>query len=494
MAFTLTLCSGVVAAEELRRGLNLVGVPNPPFGLDAAGLTSLTGALFVASTESTGSGNEFRIYLPGSGTPAFPIRPQKGYLLAMPAARQIALSETDGVLQGRLVTRGSVPESGAFVYALGQDRIAVSGADGRFSLPLPAGAHEIRVRSTSGRTISRPSVTVTSGTSTPLAEIDVSGDVVPEVSIVLAGSPTTEIVESRMVTLQVVSTDAEQAVLTVEGAPLENVEFPIYDFPVPSTPKPVFPFLIRQGDPNPVLLDRPIAIATNVVHTLDLRCNGPYTLLVTLTSQSGLRREVRKQFGCVVLAGAIRGRLVTLAGDPVPNQFIRLRSLQTEGSSTNTSANGDFEFTSLRSNLAGEPIPMGAGRYLLTTATALITSIQHLGPGDLDLGSVRLNAVPLGALATTPAFGAGGIVRINRGDSVRLDASGSSDPDGDALLFTWSYMRVDSLLYKYSFPITSSKNPVLVFTPPSTGVYKLDVLIADSMGALASGAAIVAVR
>jgi len=75
---------------------------------------------------------------------------------------------------------------------------------------------------------------------------------------------------------------------------------------------------------------------------------------------------------------------------------------------------------------------------------------------------------------------------IRTGDMITLDASGSTDPEGSSLTFTW-------ILNWISEEESQSMNSIYTFVPESSGNYSGMVTVADEKGATASQAWTVAV-
>ncbi|MFB6296507.1 MAG: choice-of-anchor D domain-containing protein, partial [Halobacteriales archaeon] len=73
-----------------------------------------------------------------------------------------------------------------------------------------------------------------------------------------------------------------------------------------------------------------------------------------------------------------------------------------------------------------------------------------------------------------PTADAGDDRTVQVGESVTLDGSGSSDPDGDTLSYSWSFVTNpggDSL--------SDANTPTPSFTPSTTGTYEIDLTVSD---------------
>lgn len=120
--------------------------------------------------------------------------------------------------------------------------------------------------------------------------------------------------------------------------------------------------------------------------------------------------------------------------------------------------------------------------------SVLAASLAACGGGGGDANSKApaggvITAVENNMPVAAVAFGAGAMVvndtlRVNPGNKLEVDASGSADPDGDPLTFTWQIVSKPA----------GSKAEILTsgakssFTPDLQGMYQFTVTVSDGKG------------
>lgn len=77
-----------------------------------------------------------------------------------------------------------------------------------------------------------------------------------------------------------------------------------------------------------------------------------------------------------------------------------------------------------------------------------------------------------------PSADAGNDLVIFAGDTAVLDASASTDPDGDRLTFSWIQLEGPAAV-----PIVDAAQQVARVTPPAAGIYVFRLTVADGLGA-----------
>ena len=122
-------------------------------------------------------------------------------------------------------------------------------------------------------------------------------------------------------------------------------------------------------------------------------------------------------------------------------------------------------------------------RSILTLALMTVgLSITLSACGDDDPTPPPTNSAPTAAISIDP-----GEVPRNDGNQtiVTLDASGSSDPDGDALTYAWT---ANDGTFENG---TSATDPIAQVSFPGTGNYDITLQVDDGNGGLAQAASVV---
>lgn len=135
-----------------------------------------------------------------------------------------------------------------------------------------------------------------------------------------------------------------------------------------------------------------------------------------------------------------------------------------------------------------------SGQALFGDATILVMRVAADGPegsrtqlnltidsfvdrnGDPISYEIRQGVFAIGGENRPPTADAGDDRIVRVGTTVQLDASGSTDPDGDPLIFTWSFVSLPS---GSSAPLSDPTSPAPTFVPDVDGLYVLEVLVDD---------------
>ncbi|HEY3310541.1 MAG TPA: FG-GAP-like repeat-containing protein [Anaerolineales bacterium] len=92
---------------------------------------------------------------------------------------------------------------------------------------------------------------------------------------------------------------------------------------------------------------------------------------------------------------------------------------------------------------------------LTTSSSVVVNMVDHLSPGSLPVANAGLDQT------------------VNEGDTVTLDATGSNDPDGDALTYSWSLVSGPGNI------VLSPPNDRPTFVAPDDGTYVLRLSVTD---------------
>ncbi|MBI3459770.1 S8 family serine peptidase [Candidatus Acetothermia bacterium] len=115
-------------------------------------------------------------------------------------------------------------------------------------------------------------------------------------------------------------------------------------------------------------------------------------------------------------------------------------------------------------------VPDVAGEYVLELTV-------EDGKGDSSRATVKVTAT--GSINRAPQANAGTDQTVKAGDTVTLDASKSSDPDGDSLKFSWVFVsRPNGSQAKIADPNAAKTN----FVADLAGTYVVELTVDDSKG------------
>ncbi len=120
-------------------------------------------------------------------------------------------------------------------------------------------------------------------------------------------------------------------------------------------------------------------------------------------------------------------------------------------------------------NMKRDDLARRVGRRALPILAALVA----LGCGDDQGTNTQQNRAPNAVIAANPTVTA---VGDNHTTVVTLDGTGSSDPDGDTLSFSWT---VPNGRFVNG---TSATDPLVQVTFPGTAPYTVTVVVNDGKG------------
>ena len=132
--------------------------------------------------------------------------------------------------------------------------------------------------------------------------------------------------------------------------------------------------------------------------------------------------------------------------------------------------------------------PLGSNATLASSSNAITTFVadvqgSYVAALLVSDGSVTSNDVTtVGAISSSnraPTAVAGLNQSVAFGDTVTLDGSLSSDPDGDPLNYTWSFTRIASGSALTDADINGANTDTGSFTPDIDGTYRVQLLVDD---------------
>ena len=126
--------------------------------------------------------------------------------------------------------------------------------------------------------------------------------------------------------------------------------------------------------------------------------------------------------------------------------------------------------------VAGSHVYATAGNYAVTVSVT-----DNSGASGSDTLTVTVQQASL-----APQADAGGPYSVNEGDSVTLDGTGSSDPNGDLLTYAWDF-DADGV-----FDDATGPNPV--FSGADDGVVTVALRVTDPDGLSGTDSAVVTIR
>ena len=111
---------------------------------------------------------------------------------------------------------------------------------------------------------------------------------------------------------------------------------------------------------------------------------------------------------------------------------------------------------------------------IIAATTFLVSGCPQAGSGGGDNGSGN----------SAPQANAGGDQTITLGETVNLDANGSSDPDGDELSALWTLQSAPDGSNLDTSDIAGASSFTAQITPDATGTFEVRLAVTDTQGAL----------
>ena len=117
--------------------------------------------------------------------------------------------------------------------------------------------------------------------------------------------------------------------------------------------------------------------------------------------------------------------------------------------------------------------PLGVSPRFTPDVAGQYSLMLSVTDGFLSANDVVVVTANSGGGNNAPLADAGPDQQVNLGDTVLLDGTGSSDPDGDPLLFAWSFVTVPTGSALTDSNITGAFSNTASFTPDVSGIYVL---------------------
>jgi formylglycine-generating enzyme required for sulfatase activity len=157
------------------------------------------------------------------------------------------------------------------------------------------------------------------------------------------------------------------------------------------------------------------------------------------------------KFSQIVTAGSVDSMVVTLSKDGavVLTQALAKQSARWRGE-----------------------VEVAPGRYLVQLAAYSSAQVRWRGTTSVGVRAGKTVTAPLNMvfINRAPVANAGSEQTVEVGQRVQLDGSGSSDPDGDPLTYSWSSPGI-------LFSSRTSSRPS--FTAPAVGTYRITLTVSD---------------
>lgn len=248
-------------------------------------------------------------------------------------------------------------------------------------------------------------------------------------------------------------------VLDASGSSDANNDGLTYFWEITSKPEGSTATLDDDTSPNPSF-------------TADL--DGEY--LIDLTVNDGIVSSDSDT--AVVTAATINSAPVADAG---PDQTVNTGSTVTLDGSLSSDSDGDlliyaWSFTSVPDGSTSSLTDATSVSSTFVTdvdGTYVVGLIVNDGEVDSERDSVSISSITANS---RPTADAGSDQTVTTGDTVSLDGSLSSDPDGDSLTYTWSFMSIPE---GSEVALTGATSAAPTFIADVDGTYVLDLVVSD---------------